>query len=285
MPLARRRRARGVRRRDAAPRSPPGASRASSATARSRAPRSPLELARVRRVLRPGGRSRSRRAGTAAYGADPGQRRRACWSTAPVSRSRPQRLQGVSVDADAQVDGATAPRIKQSAFGGDEERYRAQLLRTGHDRRGRARGDPDRSCSPTRCVGQAVRRPARVDTTRRASNPPERPDAAATLHRLMRRLSLLLLALPLVLLAAACGGGGGGSGAASPRTTPRSSAATTSRATTLDRRMHAGEVQLRPPEAHVPEGRLGRVPGDPEADPPEPRPARRARAEGARAWA
>ena len=35
-----------------------------------------------------------------------------------------------------------------------------------------------------------------------------------------------------------------------------------------------GEVQLRPSEAHVPEGGIGRVPGDPVPDPGEPRPAR-----------
>ena len=106
------------------------------------------------------------------------------------------------------------------------------------------------------------------------------PDAAATLHRLMRRLSLLAArrsrsscSRPPAAAAVAA--------ARSRRRTSRSSATSTSPATALDRRHDAGEVQLRPPEARLPEGRLGRVPGDPDADPPEPRPARRDRPEGA----
>src|SRR5438067_5790008 len=47
---------------------------------------------------------------------------------------------------------------------------------------------------------------------RPVSNRPAVPEAAANLHRLMRRLFILLALVPLALLAAACGGGGGTGG-------------------------------------------------------------------------
>ena len=65
--------------------------------------------------------------------------------------------EGVSV-TDAQVE-ARLMRIKQSAFGGDEERYRAQLLRTGTTDAGRARGDPGIALLSDALVGKHPKAP------------------------------------------------------------------------------------------------------------------------------